>query len=1083
MAEPEEVNSFQVKVESNPLSETRIHEISVPEPESPNDSLPDGIPLYGIPSLRQPNATSIQHPPSKNPHKTFNPSSSKHLSETRRWTEKHAEIVGNTSSGQQPRNKCYTTGKIDFKHSKRRFRDNAGQISKLVPTPENVQNKNVPVSSLLNRRNCNLPSLPNFYDDIVTDCFNPSDFRVRSASLEHGQLKHARNHHPISKEQLRYQQEQVSGSPATNEESNTSIHHNTSNTNFDHRTCTVLTQNLITQRRRIQNFIQSVPETIKSRVESVKVEEKPHWTLCHEFSVESKSGNDRDGLKAIDYPHVPFSLLETGINTVSNQRKMQPKSCQDRIREIIRDPHSSCNQEYYWDWVNKLDADEYIQTCPGLNQGAFLVRPDGQSHSKGYVLVVKFKPGVTNEKRKLPIFHDLDTNKLSIPLEPLEDLTFDYLEEVIHYLRDNFIDLFTGVSYREVINTENCLMLTKQEVTRWNFNKHGKNEKYGRKTDEYDQFTPDAGYKLEFDKNELFAQYINTSKRKRILEEEEYDLQGDLELKRGQFVTANRERLKSLSLLEMYTTHLELCTESSRQWMEFERERVKDWDRPKSIEPKSGHTVKFSKNKSDISLANSNSSRIGSMKSLSSGSTLTNAEVNEKSSKPVNSKQVSHKQVSSKETTPKKVNFEQKSLPISGLLSSSKLKQQIKQKKPDPKQSIAPKTKVNSDENPKNSMISGLFKNMSSKSKNYTSKNSSPKNLTKKSDLKQEIVKEPNLKNDKSEILSNANTNSTNPDQIRMLSENTPIGSSRYPRRRNQGTMSTTTSQSGILSNSNMMESSQKIQLPKGKEDHFIPGSTMYRTRERLNQRIELVSEHYKQTRERYFNCDQKKDDVEIRLTEIRRELSVINEQYLAACWILQYKYNRTIDCISRLQRCQWFYPEMSGTESDEILKDLPVGSFLVRKSSQKLPENADYEIVTLVVNVLRRHETQDRNVSDWIRMQIFVSLEEDDEDSYFDEKSKTDEKSETNDDNDTFSELGISITPMPGSKYGKSQESVNLTKYRSLLTKRSCGLLFSENKNNFPSIAKMLLYHNVIPIELSADQRFLLIYLLYPVW
>ena len=180
----------------------------------------------------------------------------------------------------------------------------------------------------------------------------------------------------------------------------------------------------------------------------------------------------------------------------------------------------------------------------------------------------------------------------------------------------------------------------------------------------------------------------------------------------------------------------------------------------------------------------------------------------------------------------------------------------------------------------------------------------------------------------------------------------------------------------------------------------------------------------------------------------------------------------------------------MSGTESDEILKDLPVGSFLVRKSSQKLPDNADYEVVTLVVNVLRRHETQDKNVPDWIRMKIFVSLEEetiDEDNSFIDEKSKIDEKSEksemTDDNESTFSELGISMPPMPGSKYGKSQESVNLTKHRSLLTKRSCGLLFEENKRNFPSIAKMLLYHNVIPIELSADQRFLLIYLLYPVW
>ena len=929
MDEPEEVNSFQVKVESNPVSEVRIPELSLPEPASRKDIKPEDIALYAIPSQRQtdnaPLKTLI-----KNPHKTFNPTSSKHLSETRRWTEKHADIVGNTSSGQHPRTKCYTTGKIDFKHNKKRFRENAGgaHISKLVPTPENAQHvqntQNVP-ASLLNRRNCNLPSLPNFYDDVVTDRCNPSDFRVRSASLEHGQLKHARNHHPISKEQLRYQQQHNlrNGSPGTsfNEESNLS------NGIQCH---SVLTQDSITQRRRIQNFIQSVPETIKSKVKSVKIEEKPHWTLCHEFSVKSKTGNDRDvGLKAVDYPHVPFSLLETGINTVSNQRKMQPKSCQDKIREIIRDPHSACNQDYYWDWVNKLDADEYIQTCPGLNQGAFLVRPDGQSHSKGFVLVVKFKPGVNNEKRKLPIFHDLDTNKLSIPLEPLEELTFDYLEGVIAYLRDNFIDLFTGVSYRETVNTENCLMLTKQEVTRWNFNKHGENEKYGyRKTDEYEnQFTPETGYKLEFDKNELFAQYINTSKRKRILEEEEYDLQGELELKRGQFVTANRERLKSLSLLEMYTTHLELCnTEHSRQWMEFEKERAKDWDRPRSIELKGGsgaQAVKVLKNKSLVSLGNSNSSRIGSLKSLSSGSTLTNAEGTENR---VISKQVSPKQgVSSSETMPKTVNFEEK-----------ELKQQIKRnRKPDAKQSLSPKSKPNSDENSKNSMISGLFKNISSKSKSHSStkqpstknsstKNSSTKNsstkkhpaesetpqvlayinskiaktnskISKKSDLKQEILQKPNnlLKNDESEIFLNASTNSTNPDQIRVLSENHTPSSLRYPRRRTQGgTMSTTTSQSGMSNNFNMMESSQKLQLPKDRGDHFIPGSTMYRTRERLNQRIEHVSEHYKQTRERYFQCDQEKDDVEIRLTEIRRELSVINEQYLAACWILQYKYS-----------------------------------------------------------------------------------------------------------------------------------------------------------------------------------------------
>merc|ERR1712183_441089 len=119
---------------------------------------------------------------------------------------------------------------------------------------------------------------------------------------------------------------------------------------------------------------------------------------------------------------------------------MGPKTHKDRMREIMRDPHSPCNQEYYWDWVNKSEADEYIRLCPRLNQGAFLVRPDGQALSKGFTLVVKYKPA-QNELKKLQILHDYHTNKLSIPLPELEDLTFDYLEDVINYLQSNCIDL------------------------------------------------------------------------------------------------------------------------------------------------------------------------------------------------------------------------------------------------------------------------------------------------------------------------------------------------------------------------------------------------------------------------------------------------------------------------------------------------------------------------------------------------------------------------------------------------------------------------------------------------------------------
>merc|ERR1712038_1135831 len=148
----------------------------------------------------------------------------------------------------------------------------------------------------------------------------------------------------------------------------------------------------------------------------------------------------------------------------------------------------------------------------------------------------------------------------------------------------------------------------------------------------------------------------------------------------------------------------------------------------------------------------------------------------------------------------------------------------------------------------------------------------------------------------------------------------------------------------------------------------------------------------------------------------------------------------------------------MVSHESEELLHQLPVGSFLIRNSgSQGKPENADYEVLTLVVNVLKKY-SETENYPETIKIQVYVSL--------YKEEEETDDQSEIREPPPPY------VTPMPASKFASNkltsiQDSVNLTKYKSLLTKQSCGLFLPDNKNDYPSIAKMLLYHNIVPIKL----------------
>merc|ERR1712179_55794 len=98
-----------------------------------------------------------------------------------------------------------------------------------------------------------------------------------------------------------------------------------------------------------------------------------------------------------------------------------------------------------------------------------------------------------------------------------------------------------------------------------------------------------------------------------------------------------------------------------------------------------------------------------------------------------------------------------------------------------------------------------------------------------------------------------------------------------------------------------------------------------------------------------------------------------MNQSTMDTCWLLQYKYNRSLECVMRLYKGRWYHPNITKSQALKLMKPLPASAFLIRPSSQPTASSADYTTLTLVVNILRRRNSE-TNVKQTIQLPLYLS-------------------------------------------------------------------------------------------------------------
>merc|ERR1711988_1644135 len=83
---------------------------------------------------------------------------------------------------------------------------------------------------------------------------------------------------------------------------------------------------------------------------------------------------------------LPFSYRLITVNG-DNKEKLIELAKNSVEKSAVFD---CCEALWYWDWIDKTEADSYIKNFPELEKGCFLVRPKAE---KEFTLVVRHGTG------------------------------------------------------------------------------------------------------------------------------------------------------------------------------------------------------------------------------------------------------------------------------------------------------------------------------------------------------------------------------------------------------------------------------------------------------------------------------------------------------------------------------------------------------------------------------------------------------------------------------------------------------------------------------------------------------------------